>query len=70
VTEQLATIALSRDEHGLYTVAITFADGSQREVTSSAWKTLSSAFDFASKLIAGDLRKREQRERIGCPEVP
>jgi hypothetical protein len=70
MTEQLATIALSRDEHGLYTVVITFADGSQREVTSTAWKTLSSAFDFAARLIAGDLLKRATRERIGHDEVP
>ncbi|HYC44509.1 MAG TPA: hypothetical protein VED01_03395 [Burkholderiales bacterium] len=59
MTEQIATVALSRDERSLYTVTITFTDDTQREVTSAEWKTLMSAMDFAAKLIAGELSKRQ-----------
>lgn len=58
MTEKLATVEVSRDENGLYTVTISFADGTHREVTSAEWKTLLAALDFAGKLIAGELSRR------------
>jgi hypothetical protein len=58
VTEAIATVSLTRDEDGRYGVVLTFADGKLREVSSAQWRTLTSALDFAARLIAGELSRR------------
>lgn len=66
--EQLATVSLSRDEAGLYSVVVRFDDGSEREVSSSEWRTVLSVFSYAAQLIAEKLHKRP--EVIGDGSVP
>lgn len=56
--EQIANVSLQRNEVGKYAVVITFADGSLREASSAEWRTITSAMDFAARLIAGELHRR------------
>lgn len=59
MTEQIASVFVGRDDARLYTVSVAFSDGTHREVTSAEWTSIHSALDFAAKLIAGELAKRD-----------
>lgn len=64
MTEAIATVSITRDEDGRYGVVITFADGKLRHVSSSEWRTISSAMDFAARLIAGELSRRQALSEV------
>lgn len=67
--EELATISLQRSEAGKYAVVVTFADGSLREASSAEWRTITSAMDFAARLIASELHRRRAEDHP-LREVP